>query len=282
MKLSIIMPSYNEAATIAILLDRITALDLGAIEKEIIVVDGQSTDGTKKVLERYAAVGSLQVIHETERRGKGRAMRTGLAHATGEIVIFQDADLELDPREYPTLLQPIVERQAQVVFGSRFLLTSFKGSRMNRFGNWLVTTLVNLLYRAHLTDVETGYKVFRRSVLMKLDLACDRFDIEPEITIKILERNIRIHEIPINYTPRTIAEGKKIRWTAGFDALRIIFTLRCVSALPFLKPLLGMSRPGFRQRQVPEPLDGQQSLSKSKAGEEPLQDQDMEYEDALL
>jgi glycosyltransferase involved in cell wall biosynthesis len=226
MKLSIIMPSYNEASAIGTVLDNLAAVDLGPVEKEIIVVDGESTDGTKAILERYAAAGRIRLIHEARRRGKGLALRTGLAQATGELVIFQDADLELDPREYPKLLQPILDGQADVVFGSRFLANGFRGSRVNRFGNWLVTSLVNLLYGSALSDVETCYKLFRRELLTRLTLRCERFDFDPEVTIKTLRSGVRIHEVPVAYHPRTIAEGKKIRWTAGFDALRVIFTLR--------------------------------------------------------
>lgn len=229
MKLSIIMPSYNEAATVGAVLDRVLAVDLGPIAKEIIVVDGLSTDGTKEVLERYARAGRVRVIHEGERRGKGRALRTGLAHATGDLVIFQDADLELDPQEYPTLLEPILRGKADVVFGSRFLLNGFKGSRLNQFGNRLVTVLVNALYGSRLSDVETCYKMFRRDLLARLTLRCDRFDFDPEVTIGILRLGIRIHEVPITYAPRTIAEGKKLRWSAGFDALRVIVRLRWMS-----------------------------------------------------
>jgi glycosyltransferase involved in cell wall biosynthesis len=226
MKLSILIPAYNEVATIRQVLERVAAVDLGPIEKELVVVNDQSTDGTQMILEQYQAAGRIRLVHTAQRRGKGHALRTGLAQATGELVIFQDADLELNPEEYPRLLAPLLEGRAAVVYGSRFLTNGLSGSRLNRCGNWLVTTLVNWFYGARLTDVETCYKLFRREFLLQLGVACDRFDFEPEVTIKTLKRGVTIHEVPITYQPRTIAEGKKMRWVAGFDAMRVILKLR--------------------------------------------------------
>lgn len=227
MKLSIVMPSYNEGATIAQVIQAIEAVHLGDLEKEIIVVDGQSTDGTRQILDDLAGAGRLRVIEESVRRGKGHAVRTGMAQATGDLVIVQDADLELNPQEYLKLLAPIRDGSAEVVYGSRFLKNGWTGgSRANRFGNWLVTTLVNVLFGSRLTDVETCYKLVPRSLLQSITLTCDRFDFDPELTIRILRQGVKIHEVPVTYRPRTIEEGKKIRWTAGFDALRVVFRLR--------------------------------------------------------
>jgi len=222
-RLSVIIPAYNEVQTIGEVIRRVEKLDLGEIEREIIVVDGGSSDGTREILEQLQADGRLIVLDERPRKGKGHAIRLGLRRATGAFIIFQDADLELDPKEYPILLQPIVRGEADVVYGSRFQAGWRRGIWLNRWANRAITGLVNLLYGSDLTDVETCYKLFRAEVIKGLTLTSNRFDLDPEITVRLLNAGTRICEVPIEYFPRTVQQGKKLRWTAGFDALKVIF-----------------------------------------------------------
>ena len=225
MKLSILIPAYNEQATIREVLTRVQAVELeGFDEKEIIVVDDCSTDSTPALLaDERAASGDLQVFRHRRNRGKGASVRTALEHATGDVMLIQDADLEYDPRDYPTLLQPILEGRAQAVYGSRFL----GGPRRAMFfwhmvGNKLFTLLTNILYDTILTDVETCYKVFTREVADQIQIKSPRWGFDPEITAKILKRGYRIYEVPISYTGREYREGKKIGWR---DAFVILWTL---------------------------------------------------------
>jgi len=222
MKLSIVIPCYNEARTIRQIVDRVRASQVG--EKEIIVVDDCSQDGTRELLRAEIAPLVDKVIYHEVNRGKGAALRSGFAVVTGDIVLVQDADLEYDPREYPRLIRPIVDGQADVVFGSRFM-----GSDAHRVvyfwhmvGNKFLTLCSNMLTNLNLTDMETCYKVFRREVLTKIAIEEDRFGFEPEITAKVARLRVPLYEVGISYYGRTYEEGKKIGWRDGFRALHAI------------------------------------------------------------
>lgn len=226
MKLSIIMPVYNEKATIREILKRVRAVDVG-MEKEIIVVDDGSKDGTREILREEESRGDIKVLYHEKNMGKGAAVRTGIASATGDFVIIQDADLEYDPQDYPALLKPLLEGKTEVVYGSRFL--GGYGSSMlswHRFGNKFLTAATNLLYGSSLSDMETCYKAFKASVIKSIPLRSNRFEIEPEITAKILKRGYKILEVPIRYRGREFHEGKKISWKDGFSALWTLLRYR--------------------------------------------------------
>ncbi len=222
MKLSILIPVYNERATILEILKRVQAVPF---EKEIIAVDDGSTDGTRELL---AQVQGVTVIYHERNQGKGAAIQTALQRATGDIIVIQDADLEYDPRDYKQLVEPIVEERAKVVYGSRFL-----GPRMAMFfwhmiANKILTLITNILYDAILSDMETGYKAFRADVIKGIRLRSRRFDFEPEVTAKILKRHIRIFEVPISYYGREYSEGKKIGLKDGFVAVWTLLKYRFV------------------------------------------------------
>lgn len=227
MKLSIIIPAYNERRTIGIVLDKVRAVDIG-IERELIVVDGNSIDGTKELLEEAARRDpSIRLIIQPEPLGRGHALKEGLAVATGDVVIFQDADLELDPEDYPMLLTPILTDRAKVVFGSRFL--GNPNPRMNflqYWGNRAINLSVNLLYGTRLTDVETCYQVFRRELIADMELVNNDFAFTVELAVKLIKQGHRILEIPITYIPRGRAEGKKIYWADGFVSLWTLLKYR--------------------------------------------------------
>ncbi len=207
-RVSVIVPVFNERSTIAQVVSRVAALPL---DKEIVIVDDFSTDGTREVLERLEGVAGIRVIYQPVNQGKGAALRTGFLHATGDIVVIQDADLEYDPREIPGLLGPILRGEAEIVYGSRFLdRASADQSWVHRAGNGLLTRMSNLFSGLRLTDMETCYKAFRRDVLGCLQVAQNRFGIEPELTAKLARRGYRFTEVPISYNPRGYAEGKKI------------------------------------------------------------------------
>ncbi len=206
--LSVIIPVYNERNTIARVVSRVAALPL---EKEIVIVDDCSTDGTIDVLKRLQDVPGIHVVFQPENQGKGAALRTGFEHAVGDIVVIQDADLEYDPREIPGLLGPILRGEAEIVYGSRFIGDERQDeSWVHRFGNGLLTRLSNLFSGLKLTDMETCYKAFRGDVLGCLQVAQNRFGIEPELTAKLARRGYRFAEVPISYNPRGYADGKKI------------------------------------------------------------------------
>ena len=223
MKLSIIIPCYNENSTLPILLEKIQNCQIG--DKEIIIIDDCSTDGTKELLQSIK-MNVDKVLFQKINSGKGAAIRTGIQHATGEIIIFQDADMEYDPSEYNKLIQPIVSGKADVVYGSRF--KSGEAARVlyfwHRLGNQFLTGLSNMLTNLNLTDMETCYKVFRSDILKKITIEEDRFGIEPEVTAKIakLRPRIRIYEVGISYHGRTYEEGKKITWKDGLRAVYAI------------------------------------------------------------
>lgn len=218
-KLSVIVPVYNERPVIAELLRRVQAVP---IPKELIVVDDGSIDGTRDVL-RDMERGGLIVVYQPVNRGKGAALREGFRRASGDVILVQDADLEYDPAEYPRLLQPILEGRADIVFGSRFLGDGWRGATYLQYAaNKALTRLSNVFTRLRLTDMETGYKVFRREVLREMNLKANRFGFEPEVTAKIARRRQspwRVVEVPISYSPRTYAEGKKIGLRDAVDAL---------------------------------------------------------------
>ena len=225
-KLSVIVPVFNERTTLVEALRRMRAVELpDGIEREIIVVDDGSSDGTRDVL-RQLGDSTVRVIVHDGNRGKGAAVRTGLAVATGDYVLIQDADLEYDPEDWPKLIAPVLRGKARVVYGSRFT-----GERRNMLffhwvGNRMLSLVTNVLYNTTLSDMETCYKLVDRELLLDLGLRCNRFDIEPEITSKILKRKIRIYEVPISYTGREFDEGKKITWRDGFAALWTLIKFR--------------------------------------------------------
>jgi len=231
MRLSVIIPVYNEEQTIQEVLERVAAVDLGAIEKEIVIANDGSTDSTGRVIDERRLPPDLpvHVYHSPINLGKGAAVRLGLAFATGDVLLIQDADLELDPNEYSLLLQPLLDGRADVVYGSRFLTPTSRVPVKARAANRFLTILTNVLFGGRLTDMETAYKVMRRSALEGVRLRCVGFDIEPELTARMLRAGRRIVEVPISYNPRTLNEGKKMRWVDGVDAVYALCKCRFTS-----------------------------------------------------
>ena len=228
MKLSIIIPVYNEEQTIAEVIARVWMVDLGALEREVIIANDGSSDGTRRAIDTSPWIDDPRVktYNSPINLGKGAAVRIGLAFATGDILLVQDADLELDPSEYGRLLAPILDGRADIVYGSRFLASSNRVALRRRLANAFLTMLTNILFGARLTDMETAYKVFRQETLAGIRLRCVGFDFEPEITAKLLRAGRRIVEVPIGYQPRRENEGKKIRWIDGLDAIYTLIKCR--------------------------------------------------------
>ncbi|CAG0959786.1 dolichol-phosphate mannosyltransferase [Anaerolineales bacterium] len=226
MKLSVIIPVYNEVESIQVILKRVREQNLA---HEIVVVDDGSKDGTRDVLKELDGKGGVRVILHEHNKGKGAAVRTGMAAALGDVLLIQDADLEYDPRDYPTLLKPIEEGIADVVYGSRFMGGARRVAMFwHMVANQMLTFMTNILYNTILTDMETGYKVFRREVLNGMVLHANSFDFEPEFTAKILKRNFRIFEVPITFNPRDYTQGKKIKLHDAFEAVWTLIKYRFV------------------------------------------------------
>ena len=219
-KLSVIIPVYNEEKTIGEVIEKVKKVKINNVEKEIVIVDDCSKDNTRNILKNIKDK-SLKIFYHEKNMGKGAAIKTCLKNATGDIILIQDADLEYNPHEYEKLLKPIIKNKAEVVYGSR--LESIRKNIKNMYkvhyiGNLFLTLMTNLLYKAEITDMETGYKVFRIKVIQGLNLKAKRFDFEPEITAKILKKGYKIHEVPISFAGRKFKEGKKITWKDGIKA----------------------------------------------------------------
>ena len=223
MKLSVVIPCYNEASTIEKIIDAVLSAPFQ--DKEIIVIDDCSTDGTREILKQRMEAKVSRIIYQSANQWKGAALRHGIQIATGDVIIIQDADLEYDPAEYPRILQPIIDNKADVVFGSRFM--GAEAHRVvyfwHRLGNGLITLISNMLTNLTLTDVETCYKVFRREIIQAIKIEENRLGFEPEITAKIAKTKCRIYEVGISYYGRTYEEGKKVNWKDGIRALYCIF-----------------------------------------------------------
>ena len=222
MKLSVIIPTYNEERTIEEIVRRVRAVPL---DKEIIAVNDASSDRSGAILDGMAAP-DFKVLHHAKNQGKGAAIRTGMAAVTGDIVVIQDADLEYDPGEFPKLIEPIIKGHADVVYGSRFLGSHSAMFFWHYVGNKFLSLVNNILYNTVITDMETCYKAFRAPIITKIPIKANRFDFEPEITAKVLKQGCRVFEVPIVYIARGFSEGKHITWRDGFSALWTLFKYR--------------------------------------------------------
>ncbi len=226
MKLSVIIPVYNEEATLREIIRR---LETVGVADEIVIVDDGSVDGTRTILKEFESHDNVRVFYHERNQGKGAAVVTGIRHATGDAMLIQDADLEYDPRDIPSLLKPLEEDVADVVYGSRFLGAPRRSTMFwHMVANKLLTLMTNILYDTILSDMETGYKLFRREVVQGMTIHARRFDFEPEFTAKILKRKVRIFEVPITFNPRDYDEGKKIGLKDAFDAVWTLLKYRVV------------------------------------------------------
>ncbi|MBL4665052.1 MAG: glycosyltransferase family 2 protein [Nitrospinaceae bacterium] len=224
LKLSIVIPIYNERETLETLIAKVNAVDY---DKEILLIDDFSTDGTREILKKYENKEGFQVLYHNRNQGKGAALRTGFSNVNGDIIIIQDADLEYNPADYGTLIEPILDGRADVVYGSRFLGGPHRVLFFwHSVGNMVLTTFSNMLTNVNLTDMETGYKVFTKKVNDTLTFKCDRFGFEPEFTAKVAKNNFRIYEVPISYNGRDYSEGKKITWKDGVAAIWYIIKFK--------------------------------------------------------
>ena len=224
LKLSIVIPIYNERETLETLIAKVNSVDY---DKEILLIDDFSSDGTREVLKKYENKENFQVLYHDHNQGKGAALRTGFSNANGDIIIIQDADLEYNPADYGTLIEPILDGRADVVYGSRFLGGPHRVLFFwHSIGNMVLTTFSNMLTNINLTDMETGYKVFTKRVNDTLTFKCDRFGFEPEFTAKVAKNNFRIYEVPISYNGRDYSEGKKITWKDGVAAIWYIIKFK--------------------------------------------------------
>lgn len=233
MLISVIIPAFNEEQTIAQVVKAVSSLP---IDKQVIVVNDGSTDGTYKALEKLRATYELSVVHCEENRGKGFAIRRGLPHVKGEIVVIQDADMELDPADLTELVKPLEKQNVQVVYGSRFLNGRGNASLHNFIANRILATYTNLLYGCRITDESTGYKAFSTELITRLELTCEGFEFCPEVTAKILRAGYYISEVPVSYVPRTKKQGKKLRfWSDGFFAAWTLLKYRFISETELFK-----------------------------------------------
>ena len=227
-KLSVIIPVYNEKSTIKIVIEKVKKVKLKGMSKEIIIVDNFSVDGTKSILKNLND-DSLKIFYHGKNMGKGTSIKTGIKNSTGDIILIQDADLEYSPADYGKLLKPIMEKKADVVYGSRIGATRDNPKNMHKFyyiGNLFLTAMTNLLYGAKITDMATGYKVFRKEVIERINLKDSGFDFDTEITAKILRTGCRIYEVPISFVGRSFEEGKKITWIDGLKSAYYLLKYR--------------------------------------------------------
>ena len=227
--ISILIPVFNEEKTLVTVLEMVSKADTLGLEKELIIVDDGSTDGTREIMAKLdPSLYNAKIYYHEKNQGKGAALRTAQGYATGDLIMIQDADLEYDPKEYPELLRPIIEGKADVVYGSR--LCGGKPTRafkiLHLFGNKFLSLVTNILFNATLTDMETCYKVFKKDIFKKVTIKCDRFDFEPEITAKVLKQKVRLIELPISYYGRDYEEGKKITWKDGIWAIMALVRFR--------------------------------------------------------
>lgn len=225
--LSIVIPVYNEARAVDAAIKRVVDIKIPGYKKEIIVVDDGSTDGTRDRLKKWKK--KIRVVYQPKNQGKGAALVTGFTHATGDIILIQDADMEYSPENYGRLLEPFAHAQVDVVYGSRFLGPHLSTQFVYELGNKFVTLLTNLLYNTNITDMETGYKVFRKDILRHVRIHAKRFDFEPEFTAKVLKHGYQIYEVPISYYGRKFEEGKKLTWKDGVAAVVTLVKYRCIS-----------------------------------------------------
>jgi glycosyltransferase involved in cell wall biosynthesis len=225
MKLSVIIPVYNERRTIRKILNKVENAELqDDMAKEIIIIDDYSTDGTREILKRLED--GYKIIYHSENLGKGAAVKSGLKEANGDIIIIQDADLEYNPNEYPVLLKPILNNEAKVVYGSRFLKRHIPRYRLFYLGNKFLSFLFSILYEQKISDMETCYKVFKREVIKGINIKSNRFNFEPEITARLIKAGYKIKEVPISYQSRSFKEGKKISWRDGVAAIFCLLKYR--------------------------------------------------------